>query len=558
MKNFLKQKISKRLNTVFVLLVSLIIVSSVFALISFQIIGSNMTTFYHVQYETTKNQMEIRKDVQTINKRILWAAIKNDPKVAEEQKADFDGRFEKISGYMAIIEKNLKDDKLSESLNSAFEKFKEDTYSLTDMIAAGKTSDAIAYYETSFNDVSEVLADALDNTGTLSDKAAESKYVGSIIVQIVATVLLAIFSIVSIIVAIVMSKRLTKSIVEPLSEIENASKEISEGNLHIEISYMGDDEIGQVAESLRSSIKKIAAYIDDIDYVMEAMASGNFNVDFSNDFIGDFKNIQSSLSHFTSKISESLQEIGNVSDQVLGGSVQISGAARTLAEGATDQAGIVQELSATATSITQRITENAQNAVEISKEVEGVTQSISKENEKMQEVVHAMEIISETSKEIGKIISTINSIAAQTNLLALNASIEAARAGEAGKGFAVVADQVSLLASQSAEAAKNSTHFIEASLKAVEEGKIIADTAAKELVEVVENSNSITYKVNSIAVASNDQADAVRQIDIGIEQIANVVEANAATSEESSAASEELTNEAKSLKELIHQFKLKH
>lgn len=557
MKKFLEMKISQRLNVVMTLLVALLIVSSVFALISFQLIGSNMTIFYNVQYETTKNQMEIRKDVQTINKRLLWAIIRNDAKVTEEQKADFDERFVKINEYISVISKNLKDKETSEGLSAAFEAFKADTYSLTDMIKSGDTKGATTYYDTTFNDVSEVLADALDSTGAQSDKAAAQKYHNSIIVQIIATLLLAIFSVVSLATAIIMGKRLTKSIVEPLTEIENASKEISEGNLHIEINYTANDEIGQVAASLRSSIQKIAAYIDDIDYVMESMAAGNFNVDFSNEFIGDFKNIKVSLNHFTSKISESLEEIGEVSNLVSSGSMQIAGAAQTLAEGATDQAGIVQELSATVSSITQRITDNAKNAIEISKEVGDVAVSISKENEKMQDVVKAMETISKTSKEISNIISTINDIASQTNLLALNASIEAARAGEAGKGFAVVADQVSLLASQSADAAKNSTQFIEASLRAVEEGKVIADTAARELIEVVDNANSITNKVDSIATASNEQAEAVKQIDVGIEQIAQVVETNAATAEESSASSEELTSESQSLKDLIHQFQLK-
>lgn len=557
MKKFLEMKISKRLNSVFAILVALIIVSSVFALISFQIIGSNMTTFYNVQYQTTKNQMEIRKDVQTINKRILWAIISNDKKVAEEQKADFDERFVKISDYISVINKNLKNKETGDGLAVALEEFKNDTYNLIDMVVTGDIEGAVNYYETSYNDVSEVFADALDASGVESDKAALQKYQGSIIVQVIATVLLAIFSFISLFTAIVMGKRLTKSIVEPLSEIENATKEISEGNLRIDITYNSEDEIGQVAHSLRSSIKKIAAYIEDIDYVMESMANGNFNIKVTNEFIGDFKNIETSLNYFTVKMSQSLEEIGNVSNHVSSGSIQIADAAQTLAEGSTDQAGIVEELSATISTITQRISENAKNAFEISKEVEAVSSGISLENEKMQDVVQAMETISETSREISKIISTINDIASQTNLLALNASIEAARAGEAGKGFSVVADQVSLLASQSANAAKTSTQFIVASLKAVEDGKAIADTAAKELNIVAENANLITKKVDTIATASNEQAESVKNIDIGIEQIAQVVETNAATAQESSAASEELTSEAQVLKELIHQFQLK-
>ncbi len=553
----IKMKISRRLNIVFAVLVFIIFLSSIFALFSFRFIGSNMTTFFNVQYETTKKQMEIRKDVQTINKRILWAVICNDASVTEEQKKDFDERFGKIEKSISVINSNLKDSESGQSFMSAFADFKEDTYYLMDIIAGGDTKDAINYYNTTFNDVSETLADALDKTGENADKDALQKYQTSMMVQNVATAILALFSAVSLLTAIVMGKRLTNGIVTPLREIELASKEIAEGNLHTVITYESGDEIGQVAGSLRSSIQKVAAYITDIDGVMESMAGGNFNVDFTNEFIGDFENIKKSLDCFTSKLSKSLGEISNVSGQVSGGSVQISESAQALAEGASNQAGIVKELSETVANITKNIAENAQNAEEISKEVEEVTKSITQENEKMQEMVLAMESIRNTAREISKIINTMNDIASQTNLLALNASIEAARAGEAGKGFSVVANQVSLLAGQSTDAAKTSTKLIEDSLKAVGEGTVIADTAAEDLNIIVERTGSITKKVGSIAAASKEQAESAKQIDTGINQISQVIELNAATAEENSAASEELTSQAQTLRDLIYQFRLK-
>lgn len=550
-------KISKRLNLVFAVLVFIIILSSVFSLISFRIIGSNFTTFYNVQYETTKKQMEIRKDVQTINKRILWAIISNDPAVTAEEKEDFDKRFGKIQEYISVISTNLNDGQTGQTLTDSINKFKDDTYRLVEYVEGGDIKSAISYYNSNFNDSSEVLANALDDTGTRSDKDALLKYETSNVVENVATVLLAVFSIISLITAIVMGKRLTKGIVVPLRELESASKDIAEGNLHTEITYESGDEIGQVADSLRASIQKIASYIEDIDFVMDNMASGNFNVNFKNEFMGDFRNIEKSLKVFTNKISSSLGDIGQVSEQVSSGSVQIAESAQTLAEGAVNQAGIVKELSDTVADMTARISENAQNAVDISDEVGTVTKNITQENENMKEMVLAMEAIRNTSQEISKIINTINDIASQTNLLALNASIEAARAGEAGKGFSVVANQVSHLASQSTDAAKISTQLIEDSLQAVEKGTVIADAAAKELNIIVDRTQVIMKKVESIASASKNQAVSATQIDGGISQISQVVEVNAATAEENSAASEELTGQAQSLRDLIYQFRLK-
>lgn len=550
-------KISQRLKKLCNTLVFMTIASAVLGFIFFQLIGSNMMTFYNVQYETAQNQMEIRKDVQTMNKRILFAMVSNDSKVTEEQSKEITSRFEKIDGYITKIKNNLDDKNAVDEMSTDFDAFESATTELLSYVKAGSTDKALNYYNTKYNDISEKLADSLDKIGQLSDTAAHQKYISSIIMQVVASLGLIAFAIICVILSRRFSKRLTKSIETPLKEMEDASREIANGNVHVAIEYQSEDEIGQVADNLRTAVASIASYIDDIENVMAAMADGKFNVELNKEFIGDFKNIQTSIEGFTDKISDSMKEIAMVSEQVSSGAGQIADAGQSLAEGATDQAGIVQELSATVSDITQRISDNADNAVAISDEVGGVKNGIDQGNEKMQEVVKAMDTISRTSQEISKIIDTINNIADQTNLLALNASIEAARAGEAGKGFAVVANEVSSLASQSAEAAQTSTSFIEASLRAVEEGKAVADNAANELRQVVESAGQIASKVDDIAKASSQQAEAVKQIDIGISQIAQVTETNAATAEESSASSEELTSQAESLQSLVNRFEIK-
>ena len=158
--------------------------------------------------------------------------------------------------------------------------------------------------------------------------------------------------------------------------------------------------------------------------------------------------------------------------------------------------------------------------------------------------------------EIGKIIATINDIASQTNLLALNASIEAARAGEAGRGFSVVADQVSVLAAQSSEAARESTALIGSSVKAVEKGMIIADETAQQLKRVVDDSRAITREVSGVAVALGNQTEAISQIDSGVEHINDVVKTNSRAAEESAVASQEMSSQAENLENLIRRFKV--
>jgi methyl-accepting chemotaxis protein len=143
---------------------------------------------------------------------------------------------------------------------------------------------------------------------------------------------------------------------------------------------------------------------------------------------------------------------------------QVSTAAQSLAQGATEQAASLEETSASMeemASMTRQNAENSQSAAGLMTEVDGHVRT---SNETLAEMVSSMAAIQESSQQVGRIIKTIDEIAFQTNILALNAAVEAARAGEAGMGFAVVADEVRSLAQRSAQAARDTATLIETSM----------------------------------------------------------------------------------------------
>lgn len=352
----------------------------------------------------------------------------------------------------------------------------------------------------------------------------------------------------------------TGSIVKPIQNITKGAQQIADGNFDIEFSVSSKDETGRLAKAFNLTIEKLVnyqGYIDEISETLLSVSQGDLSVEMQRDYIGQFAKLKDNMQSLLENLSLTLTQINKLADEVASGSEQVANGAQALSQGATEQASSVEELSASIVEITEHIKRNAENAKMAHDKADLAGEELNHSNEEMTSMVNAMEQITLKSSEISKIIKVIEDIAFQTNILSLNAAVEAARAGEAGKGFAVVADEVRNLAGKSAEAAKNTTHLIKETLLAVENGSDIANKTAVSL----EGSSKVTYEavelIDKIAEASNEQANNIEQINIGIEQISNVVQTNAATSEESAAASEELSSQAQMLKDLISSFKLR-
>lgn len=376
------------------------------------------------------------------------------------------------------------------------------------------------------------------------------------VIAIVGCISIVLFAFTASLLSIKIRKHLTHSILTPLQELESVAGKLAAGNLHVELDCRSDDEFGSMAESLRKAVGILSSYIDDISATMEEFSKGNFDVKPSVEWQGDFQGILISLLQFEQSMSETVKGIQRVADKVSYDAQQVAQNSTNLAEGAAEQSSITGALSATLASVSEQVSQNANNAENISRKVDQLGEEIISSNQKMQEMVTSMNEINQSSEEIGKIIATINDLASQTNLLALNASIEAARAGEAGRGFSVVADQVSVLASQSSEAAKESTLLIGSSVKAVEKGMVIADETASQLKNVVDDSRAITIEVGEVAVALESQTEAISQIDNGVEHINEVVKINSRAAEESATASQEMSGQADNLEGLIRKFRV--
>ncbi|MCG6534298.1 MAG: methyl-accepting chemotaxis protein [Syntrophales bacterium LBB04] len=216
-------------------------------------------------------------------------------------------------------------------------------------------------------------------------------------------------------------------------------------------------------------------------------------------------------------------------DETVGQSVVMS---QNLSEAASEQSASLEETSSSLEEMTSQTKQNAGNAAQANNLMTAAQQVIEKVDATMNALTESMNEIARGSEETQKIVKTIDEIAFQTNLLALNAAVEAARAGEAGAGFAVVAGEVRNLAMRAAEAAKNTSSFIEDIVTKIRKGEKLVGVTGESFKEIRESSTKVVGLIGEIAEASQEQSSGIDQINRAVAEMNSITQQNAAGAEE--------------------------
>ena len=495
------------------------------------------------------------------------AACEKETNDMENQIKDISSKLEKIINSNKKAQAGKAD---YEKASSAWEDYRSASENIYKLSRDNKQADAAnlmtgSVYESNKEFV-EKLNSVRDDFQAELDTAKVIANICTIIIFIVIISLLLMGAVIIItglaiaVIATIIGKIISDSITEPVRQIDEAVASLRKGELsNVDmLTNESDDEFGETITKLKEAMGILSAYVSEISQEVKFIAQGDLtrNGDDITPFLGDFSELKDSLVYILKRFNSTLSEISNIAEQVTHNAKEVESASKSLADGATEQAGVIQELNATIDTVVDLAEDTASETKNASERVKASANKANNEKEKMNILLTEMEHITEISKEIGNIITDIEDIASQTNLLALNASIEAARAGEAGKGFAVVADQIGKLASDSAKSAVNTRELIDKTLVEIQKGNEITRTTADAFNQIIADMDSFAEMAQNTMEKANTQAESLEQIGQGIEQLSGVVQGTAASSEENTAISINLAEDADKMNERVNRFKL--
>ncbi len=535
-----------------------------------------------------KNQKEGLAKYLEARKTYLAAIKKNDPNATELYKAvrnsEAAGKISKaisnsyVSGCMSTllnIRKNEKD-----YLLRGDEKYAQATLKSVDKLKKAYKDSAISQenkdivyklcdnYISTFNKLVEEDRIIAKELSTLTEEAHEIESLVAEVHKKIAPLIdssqeetnyaatnlahLAIaLSISAIILGIIFSVLILKSILKPILDVVNFADFLQQGDLEVTLRE-GNDELGIMGKALNN----LSSQMKDRAEIASIIANGDLRVDVA--VISEKDLLGQSLETMVKNLNDILTEVTIATTQVSTAAAEISSASEALSQGSTESASSLEEITASMTEMSSRTNSNATHAKEANELASIAEEAANTGQNKMEQMTASMEQISNNAIMTQKVIKTIDDIAFQTNLLALNAAVEAARAGIHGKGFAVVAEEVRNLAARSAKAAAETEELIDNSNRQIQDGVSISSQTAESLVEIAENVSKTRQLVGEIDLSSSEEATGIYQINTGLQQVDTVTQQNTACAEETASAAEELSSQATMLQHLVSRFKLKN
>lgn len=367
-----------------------------------------------------------------------------------------------------------------------------------------------------------------------------------------------ILAIIILMIAQVMIKRKVSGLTDFLRVATSRIETLSEGDLASEVNEAKTgDEIEVLTAALAKTVGQLNSYITNISYVLGELSGGNYTVETTGQYNGDFAALKEAMESITESLNCNMRAMRDSAKEVAANTDVVFSHTRQMQEDSSEQTEAVRRLNESTNRIVSNIATIIDSAERV-KECSDVTDSkVEQGNREMAGLIANMDEINANMNEIKQISGMIEGIAAQTNLLSLNASIEAARAGEQGKGFAVVAEQVRELAVQSANASAQTSDIIKNTSDTIQKGVEAARAMEASLQEIAQNTSRFSEITNDLEQVIVEQKAAAEDVKSDLESVEQIAESNANTARQTNAACEDFTKQAQMLTDLVSNVRIR-
>ena len=390
--------LGKRINYGYKMVITMMLISGLLSIAVIGVLFFNMLNYVNKVNASDQAVKVCRINVTSAARNVREMALNPDQSTYEDYEQGAKTLLEDIDVQLKTIKKSgvVPENQYNE-YSKALSDWANTGYSIMDKIKAGQKDGAV---DQIINECTPKLNKTVELAKEI-DKLTDERSLQAV----VSTYVCAAVGLIVIIICLTCAWRLTKrtgkivldTILEPLHAIEDVAKELTEGNLHSTLEYHSEDEIGRLAHSMRKSIRILGSYVDDIDRSMKLFADGHFDAQPEVEWKGDFVGILNSFMEFEKSMAVTIKGIQHVSSEVSSAAEQVAASSNDLADGATNQAAVVEELTATVAGVSEQVEQNSKSAKEISGKVDELGGAIWESNGKMQEMVASMHEINEAS-----------------------------------------------------------------------------------------------------------------------------------------------------------------
>lgn len=555
---FYNLSIAKKIRTGFIFIITLAILIGLYSTISMNLIAKETQKMYNNPYTSVKSILTIKSDITKLHSLMQEVAasmdIENIERIADEIESCESRLFQEFKVFGNSYTGNVED---FNQLKLAFidsRPIRQEILNLSKADMRDIATDITNNQEMqSVNELNEIIAKLLAYSQDSAEEfvVAAKKASDSVIIVNVCAILFLL------VVAIIVSRKTTKSIVNPIKKIEIAAGNLSRGELFANLDNFYDDEIGVLAGSISETIYILNSYVGEISQILTKMADGDMVVTVEGDYKGSFLPIKNALNTISSSLNQTLHSINTAAETVADSAHHVNDQASTLLHSVGEQVKGTDQLKALMTDISMQSKQNEKSAGAANTLATQIKDSAQVGADKMQGMLDSMDKIKQSSDDIAKIVKVIEDIAFQTTVLSLNASIEAAAAGVHGRGFAVVAEQVRDLASRSSAAATEARTLVTDSIAKSYQGSTDANETAAALEYIISGVNDTVTLIDRIFKASNQQTELIENAVTVVADINTVVSNSEESAKQSAQESRILTDQAVLLKSRINRFNLK-